>query len=51
MTEITDLIHAHIITDEFGDSSCSNCNTKYIDINFNWCPWCGARFDEEPEET
>lgn len=40
------IIHAHIITNDLGDSSCSNCNTKYIDATSKYCHECGAKFDE-----
>ena len=32
----------HYITDEMGDSSCSECGEKYLDITKRFCPECGA---------
>lgn len=46
--EFVPIIHAHIVTNWLGDSSCSNCGTKYIDVNSKYCSECGAKFDESP---
>lgn len=32
----------HYITDDMGDSSCSECGEKYLDITKRFCPECGA---------
>lgn len=32
----------HYVTDEMGDSSCSECGEKYLDITKRFCPECGA---------
>jgi hypothetical protein len=32
----------HYITDDMGDSSCSECGEKYLDITKRFCPACGA---------
>lgn len=36
------VVRAHYITDEWGDSSCSECGEPYLDITKNFCPNCGA---------
>lgn len=47
-SEFVPIIHAHIVTDWLGDSSCSNCGKKYIDATSKYCSECGAKFDEPP---
>lgn len=42
------VIHAHIVIDWLGDSTCSNCGKKYIDVTSKYCSECGAKFDESP---
>lgn len=39
----------HYVTDDMGDSSCSECGEKYLDITKRFCPECGAelRRDEK----
>lgn len=39
----------HYVTDDMGDSSCSECGEKYLDITKRFCPGCGAelRRDEK----
>lgn len=32
----------HYITDDMGDSSCSECGEKYLDITKRFCQECGA---------
>lgn len=32
----------HYVTDDIGDSSCSECGEKYLDITKRFCPECGA---------
>lgn len=39
--------HGWYITDDMGDSSCSECGTKWLDVTQNYCPNCGARLDLE----
>lgn len=37
----------HFVTDEFGDSSCSICGEKYLNITQAFCPNCSALLVEE----
>lgn len=47
--EMKPIIHAHAITDWLGDSKCSNCGSRNVDVTEPYCQHCGARLDE-PEE-
>ena len=41
--------HGRYIMDEFGDSKCSVCGEKYLNVTQNYCPNCGAKMDLEGE--
>ena len=30
---------------------CSNCGETVHDFSFNFCPWCGACFEEDQEDS
>lgn len=48
--DVAPVVHGHYITDEFGDSSCSVCGEKYLNITQNYCPQCGALLDGKDNE-
>lgn len=43
--DVAPVRHGRYITDDMGDSSCSECGAKWLDITQNYCPNCGARMD------
>lgn len=47
--DVAPVRHGRYITDDNGDSSCSECGEWYLDVTKNYCPNCGARLDLEAE--
>lgn len=41
--------HGRYITDDMGDSSCSECGERYLDVTQKYCPNCGAKLDLEAQ--
>lgn len=39
----------HYIIDDMGDSSCSECGEKYLDVTKRFCPECGAEIGPTQE--
>ena len=39
------VVHGHYVTDDFGDSSCSECGENYLDCTKKYCSDCGALMD------
>ena len=46
--DVAKVIHAHIVTNWFGDCHCSNCG-EYCDSPKAFCASCGARLDESEQ--
>ena len=40
--DVRPMNYGHYITDELGDSKCSECGERYLDVTKNYCPNCGA---------
>lgn len=43
--DVAPVVHGCYVTDEYGDSSCSVCNEKWLNHTQNYCPNCGCRMD------
>ena len=43
--EYRQVVHAQYVTDDLGDSSCSECGENYLDCTKKYCPDCGALMD------
>lgn len=39
----------HYIIDDMGNSSCSECGEKYLDVTKRFCPECGAEIGPTQE--
>lgn len=39
----------HYIIDDMGDSSCSECGERYLDVTKRFCPECGAEIGPTQE--
>lgn len=45
--DVVPVRHGRYIIDDMGDSSCSECGEKWLDVTKNYCPNCGAKLDGE----
>lgn len=45
--DVVPVRHGRYIIDDMGDSSCSECGEKWLDVTQNYCPHCGAKMDGE----
>lgn len=45
--DVAPVRHGRYIIDDMGDSSCSECGAKWLDVTQNYCPHCGALLDGE----
>lgn len=44
--DVAPVRRGHYITDEMGDSSCSECGGRWLDVTQNYCPNCGAIMED-----
>lgn len=47
--DVAPVRHGRYITNDMGDSSCSECGERYLDVTQNYCPNCGAKMDGEAD--